>query len=244
MTLIKFSAIVSEVSGKLNGSIFSRNRSGAIIKNRMIPINRQSSTQQPNRINWSFLIRTWNSLSVEQINTWNVAALTISWQNKLGDSYHPSGQQLFLYCNQNLYTIGFDTILSYVAPRAVELITSASVYQNRSNPSEFLLSFSPSPTPTTVIYKLYATPALSYGINYAKKYLREICLINGYTPSPYLISPQYEARFGSFVYGKQIFFKLVAVEKSSGFHSPPFYFNYIVTNYRQPHPFQLFGFSF
>ena len=248
MTKILYSGLVSDNRGKLNGSIFSKNRTGNIIKNFASPRNPQSSTQQPNRSNWQYIVKLWQTLTTEQRASWSALATTITWHDKIGTVFSPTGQMLYLYCNQNLYSIGLPMLLSAVTPVAKELISTCQITQYRTGGWGAVLSFVPSIITESIYYKIYATIGLSPGISYAKKWFRQIGILATLTSSPVDITVMYSSLFGVPVDGKKIFIKMLPVQDFSGFSSLPVFTDFIVNipthPVLSPAPVLTFGFSF
>jgi hypothetical protein len=248
MTKILYSGLVSDQRGKLNGTIFSKNRTGNILKNFASPRNPQSGTQQPNRANWQYIVKYWGSLETIQRASWSDLAANVTWHDKLGTAFHPTGQMLYLYCNQNLFVINQPMLSAAVAPVAHTLISSCSISQNHSGAWGARLSFLPSPVNPNIYYRLSATPALSPGITYAKKYFRQIGILAPAVASPIDITTMYLSIFPVPVSGRKIFIKLQPVENTSGFSSLPVFCDFITIIPTPIHiiPFGVltFGFSF
>lgn len=107
MALVRFGSTISEIRGSINGATFSRNRAGAIIRNRITPINPNTMSQAQIRYLFSYVASQWASLNQNQKTQWNDYAKTLTfWVNRLGESYTPSGRQVFQYCNINLILSG------------------------------------------------------------------------------------------------------------------------------------------
>ena len=112
MGLIQYSGLLNGIHGKINGSVFCRNRTGSIIKTKATPINQKSQSQTANRASLLFLSKYWALLTEQQRTDWNVFALTVTNTNYFGQTYNPSGFNTFCRLNQNLYIIGGKTIYS------------------------------------------------------------------------------------------------------------------------------------
>src|SRR3989304_844529 len=56
-------AIVSEIRGKIAATVFSRNRGGAVIRNRIKPINRRSVGQSTRRQVLGSLASSWRGVA-------------------------------------------------------------------------------------------------------------------------------------------------------------------------------------
>lgn len=102
MARIKFSGLVSEMKGKLNGSVLSSNRGGAYIRNNKAGQKNLSakSTQVKNK--FGSLASQWRNLSVEQQEQWALMAPNYPTTNKFGDVRIPSGYELFMRLNGTL----------------------------------------------------------------------------------------------------------------------------------------------
>lgn len=90
-----FVPIHGQMSGSIAGNTFSRNRSGAYVRNRGIPVNPNTAGQQVVRGALGAAVSIWNnSLTVAEREAWNAYALTVTRTNALGVQYNPSGFQL------------------------------------------------------------------------------------------------------------------------------------------------------
>ena len=73
MALFTPGAIVSEVSGKIAATVYSRNKGGAVIRNRRTPINRRSVAQSTRRQGLASFASAWRGLTDAQRAAWNAA---------------------------------------------------------------------------------------------------------------------------------------------------------------------------
>lgn len=105
MALIR-SSILSDIRGSVGGSTYARNKSGAYVRNRTMPINPNTSRQADVRAALNNLAFIFNTLDRVTVNAWNEAASTYPAFNKLGEEYIQSGKQLFISCGLNLRAIG------------------------------------------------------------------------------------------------------------------------------------------
>lgn len=110
MAKIKFSALVSEMSGKLNGSVIVRGKSGAFVRNRVIPINANTTSQSAARQNFAIISKAWSSLTEAQRATWNSGVENWKYSNLFADIKKLSGKALFQKLNSNLVLNGFASI--------------------------------------------------------------------------------------------------------------------------------------
>lgn len=94
------SQIVTAASGSVRGCVFSRNRSGAYIRGRGIPVNPGSQQQNLTRTSLATLIARWTStLTSAQRTSWNTWALNTPHSDALGQSIILTGQNAYVSAN-------------------------------------------------------------------------------------------------------------------------------------------------
>jgi hypothetical protein len=118
----------SAASGKLGGVVASHNRNGSYLRHHVVPVQPRTASQTANRSQLAAFSSAYKSLTSEQISGWNALGDTVTLKSKLGTTYHPTGQQLFVSCNRHLAELGIPTLLS-VAPSIPSIpgITSLTV---------------------------------------------------------------------------------------------------------------------
>jgi hypothetical protein len=104
------SALISDARNKLGGDIFARNRAGLYVRVKVKPKNPKTTNQQANRANFSTFTKGWRSLTAAQIAGWNNLANSSTLTDTLGNSFMPSGLQLYVGLNRNLAQIGATAI--------------------------------------------------------------------------------------------------------------------------------------
>jgi hypothetical protein len=100
------SALISDARNKLGGDVFARNRAGLYVRVKVKPKNPKTTSQQANRANFATYTKAFRSLTAAQILGWNTLASSSTLTDTLGNSYAPSGLQLYISCNRNLHLIG------------------------------------------------------------------------------------------------------------------------------------------
>lgn len=228
MALVKFSALISGMWGKLNGSIFSSTRQGYIIKNKFTPTNPQTPLQQSTRARIAFLSSNWKTLTDNQRLLWNNAASSHIRFNHWGDPYIMSGYTLFLSCNINLSLIALNFTNDYITPPSPTLINSLASSFISTNTNKILVEFAPFPVSPFIDYILFATPPLSAGINYVLSQYRQIGIITNSSTLPFYADSFYFNKFPNYSQGQKVFFKLLPISNISGDSYPAFYSNCII----------------
>ena len=102
MARIKFGMMMTDARGKLGGQVFSKTRSGAIVRTKVTPVNPRSVAQANARAILGDNSGKWATLTEEQRLSWIAAADNVVKTNIFGDNYKPSGKNLFVGTNANL----------------------------------------------------------------------------------------------------------------------------------------------
>lgn len=99
MALIK-STLLAQISGSLNGTVFSHNAGGQYVRNRSIPTNPGTDRQDVVRTAMTSLSTTWKyALSNLQREQWRLWGATQTVTNRLGDPITLSGIAAFQRVN-------------------------------------------------------------------------------------------------------------------------------------------------
>lgn len=209
--LIKLTAVVDNISGKLNGTVFARNKGGHYMRSKSNPVNPQTDFQMNVRGDFGAMATAWRALTQAQRNAWDAAAADFPYQNKLGDTKILSGFNLFMKLNQNLETANVDidfgrtvTPLGVAQPTNVELQISAQVPGDPPQPSILRVTVQR----TSSLYKttmlIYATPQFSAGIKNFKNKLRLIQVVpvvGSIGPVIENVTTAWEDRYGALTHG-------------------------------------------
>lgn len=100
MALIKFGGGITEMRGSIAGNVYSRNRYGAYVRARTVPVNPQSALQTEVRSSIAALAVRWSStLTAAQRTAWNLYGSSIAMSNKLGETIFLSGFNHFIRSN-------------------------------------------------------------------------------------------------------------------------------------------------
>lgn len=217
MSKIKYSALVSDMRNKLNGSVMSKNRYGSYIRNKVTPVNPQTSFQTNQRANLSALSAAWRSLTDSQRAGWFAVAAGAPRTDIFGDPKILAGNALFVSLNLNLLAAGqaqiddapiFDTVpVISGADLTVELTAGALTTAE--------ITITPATIPVGFSLIVYATPGVSPGISFVKNKYR---YLGNFTPAVGVIDFQaaYIARFGDPLLGNKVFVRLALVNNTTG----------------------------
>ena len=230
MALIKLTAIVDNISGKLNGSVFANNKGGHYVRSKSKPTNPQTSEQSLRRSIFASIASSWRELSQGQRNAWEQAAQDFPYTNRLGDTKILSGFSLHQKLNTNLTLIQQAADLAGPpSPQGVGSVVHAAgsfiLPQPGDDPlSEIEFGMEGRRQATSVL--VYATAGLSPGISNFNNRLRLISVkapeLSGTTTLD--ITQPYIARFGTPAEGSKIGFGLRIINANTGEASPIFTF--------------------
>jgi hypothetical protein len=91
------------MSGSAGGNTYSRNRFGAYMRNRTVPINPQSAAQSRARNAVGLLAQRWfSTLTAAQRAAWGTYADNVAMLNKLGEPIHITGFNHYIRSNSIL----------------------------------------------------------------------------------------------------------------------------------------------
>lgn len=215
-------AIVSEVRGTIAATTYSKNKGGAILRNRVTPINRRSTNQTQRRQILAALASAWRSLSQANRDSWNNASPNFPQSDNLGQTIFLTGEQLYVRCNANLILTGNAQITSAPAPTSFDVLAFTSLTATADD-GAISLAFTPT-VPTGFEMVVRATPPISPGVSFVpQSKFRFLSSIAPAATSPQDIAAAYAAVFGAITGAtdQKIFVEMFLVEQASGLAGIP-----------------------
>jgi hypothetical protein len=212
MAKIKLGAFITEIRGKVGGTIFSKNKGGAYTKNKVTPSNPQTQKQQAQRSLLTTFSQAWRNLSEAQRTAWKNGAQNFPLVNIFGDVYYLAGNMLYNRLNLNLEKIGQSPISDIPTPEgtteclATSLTASATVL-------DIAISAAVGGGNSVLVR---ATPGLSAGISNFSNRLRDLEVFGAGATSPLDIFASYSAKYGTPKSGQRIGVEIVAVNNTTG----------------------------
>lgn len=209
-------------SGSIQGTTYSRNRYGQYTRSRAIPVNPNSAAQGTMRARFGDNAQAWRSLTVAQRAGWASLGDQIQRTDALGQVYTLTGQQAYIFINNNNLDAG-----NAVVADAPAVISPAGLLTATITSTGGTLSVAYTATPLGAGARLfvYASPQRSPGRNFEGDY-RLIFQSAAAAASPANILAAYTARFGAPVVGNKLFFSLVVY--TGGFVSAPLNTSHVV----------------
>ena len=106
MALVVLGTTLGQASGRIGGTVFSKNRAGVYIRNGTKPVNTYTIYRAEVKARLSAASQHWVGMSLADRTAWNVWAAQIPWKNRLGQSISLTGQQACIQCNARILAVG------------------------------------------------------------------------------------------------------------------------------------------
>ena len=236
MAKLALSGLCSDASGKLGASIIYRHNGQLMERTYTKPANPQTSYQTNVRTNWGMLQHLWQTITEAQRFSWKFAASQIKLSNSIGTKFTPTAQQLFMKCNQNLFSCGLSSVPSFISPLPFcSLINPTAIFNSHHifppPHTDFNIIFPGQTSAANLTYLIFCTNALSTGISNGKKYLRFIGLLPASTSDSIDVLGMFSSRYGPAIgYTGKVFLKLIPIDNGSGFNGQVLNFSSIIQN--------------
>lgn len=214
MALIKYGAVISEARGKEAGVIFSRNAYGAYLKQKVSPVNPNTSFQSAVRNRLAAIAQAYKDLNSAEKTEWTDFGAQQIRINRFGDQTAFTGFAAYIKCNQNLVNVGEDPITSPVAPISFpELELSFATL----NDTTIELAFTPDPIGTGLKMVIDMTPSILGGKKFVKNLYRQIAVSAVNQGANLSLTTAYPAKFGALpVEGARVYCRARLVDVVSG----------------------------
>jgi len=225
MAKLLFTAFLADARGKVNGTVFSKNRGGAYARTKVTPSNPQTSFQSTVRQRLAGLAAQFRALTASQILSWNVAVNDFPVSNIFGNTIHLTGLQLYVRLNANLEGIGAAQISDPPLPVGFSFLDPEI-----NTLSNVALTLDLTAATVDEYYLIEATPSVSPGKFFVKNLYRVIGNVQG-TGAAIVANNQfanYSAKFGAPVTGQRVSLRVSLVNSVTGQKSVPVNFNGIV----------------
>jgi hypothetical protein len=212
---------ITEARGSFQATTFTRNASGAVIRSRVKPINRRSTSQSLVRQQFGSIASSWRGLTQTQRDSWEAAKSSFPYQDTLGQTKIYTASQLYEKFNRNILAIGGTIIATAPSPASFDIYTLAV---SDTDTDALAITIGPNPIPATDSVILYATRPVSAGRNtVGQSDFRQLDVLLAADTPPQTIVTAYEAVFGSLagLGGQKVFIQIRPVKTASGIAAVP-----------------------
>lgn len=132
MALVRLGGLITDARGSMGGTVFSRNRAGAIIRARVVPTDPSTAGQNLARARWAAGPVAWAALTEAERQAFNNKAEIVVFPNKLGDAAKPSGFNLFMKVFASLDIAGLTQVTTPPVTPITEDFGTTMIYTGAS----------------------------------------------------------------------------------------------------------------
>jgi len=127
MAIVQYTAIVNQLRGKLNGSVFNKARTAYTLQGKQTPNKATTVSQNQNRNLFGQIQRTWKSLTNAQRSNAALIAANHPVRDRLGNLVHISGYNWFIKANMFRVSTGYP-IANNLNPAVISTYTFSSAF--------------------------------------------------------------------------------------------------------------------
>lgn len=223
MAKIMFGAIATDARGKIAGVVYSKNASGAYIRQKVSPTQSLTARRGVVRARLGGLAQYFSgTLTTTQVAAWNSFAKNNPVTDVFGRTMTLSGIQTFCRLNATILNVGGTQIDDPPANLAITALETITLTSDASTPT-LSLAFTATPLGTNTMLNVMASQQLPSGRTFTKPFLRWIYASAAAGTSPVNILTAYTTKFGALVAGTKIGLIANTVDSTTGAASPGLY---------------------
>lgn len=218
MAVVKWTALVTGMKGKLRGSVLQFGAAGQVMR-----ANRQFNSfsnvlWNQSKNNLGNVTQNWRLLTPAQRNAWSAQTLNYPTTDRYGNTHYPSPYTLHMRLNlAMLYHTG-TMLTTPLAPAAYSNITPLGLVISGTPTITATIGAS---TTTDELVLIFATPPLSNGRRAPKGLYRLMAAVDMSAITSYDFTTEYTKSYGQITPLMQIFCKAEVFNKTTGQISPP-----------------------
>lgn len=218
MAIFTAGPLAAAISGSIGGTVFSRNRGGAYMRARTIPVDPNTSFQQNSRARLATTSQDWQELTQAQRDSWLNWARQNPNTNALGAQITLSGQQAFVGLNSRLLAAAASTIDVPPIVPAPDAFTSI-VQDGDLGIGDFDLTFASTLESGNQVM-LFGAVLNSAGIAYVRNLFKLVSFSSVDESSPWDNESDMIARLGTLVVDQTVHIKAAQFDPATGLVSP------------------------
>lgn len=204
MAKIQFSALLSDARKKIGSAVFSKSRTGNYVRIKKSPTQPRTSAQRSVRSAFSTNSKAWpGTLTAAERAGWNSLAASSTRKDRFGNSFKPTGLQLYQLCARNAQTCGAATLASAPANLDVDSPISATLTAHSAAGGTLTVAVGTNPAAGDYVIVAAAAP-ISAGRTFVGKLYRVLEVFTGPVSPPMNILSAYTTKFGSLATGQNI----------------------------------------
>lgn len=202
MAVVKYGSIVTEIKGKIGGTVFQGGISGPVAGNKNhlsisnVTLGKQNRSTSSKIFNQhgtlAYIAGFWQQLTDLERAAWNAAAIGFPFKNKFGEMYTGSGYQVYMSLAINSLNMGQGLLSDPPIPSALA-VASPYTIEPFTDPNTFEITTTVNPNSIIVIY---ATTPLSAGVAMRTSFLKAITKFDEGASMPADLTAAYKAVYG------------------------------------------------
>jgi hypothetical protein len=216
MAKILLGAAIGDARGSVGAHTFTKGRFGPVLRQKVSPVQPRSAKVMAIRAFFQRISGYWSSAAMDAYRAgWDSLAAITNFTNAFGNTYHPTGLQLFQMCNRNLQLLGLPILDPAPANLTIDPPLTADLTAAATGPV-VSLAFTPDPVPADVDFCFEATPCFKNGVNFAGPRYKWLANRGPDSASPADLAAAYSAIFGTPRAGTKLFVRVWAVSRITG----------------------------
>ncbi len=222
MAKLLFGIGVADARNKLGGHVFSKNRNGAYVRQKVSPSQPRTPAQLVVRAAFGGFAKAWGTeLTATQRAGWIALASSNPVPDQFGNPQVLTGLQFYQRVNRNLHTISVTRLDDAPADQTTQSLASLSLTATFTG-SVLTATFTPSPLDAGMHLVITATPPLSPGRTFFTAFLKlAFADPNDLTTSSVDFYSDWSAIFGPLQPGQIIGISSYVINEVNGAASTP-----------------------
>lgn len=215
MALFRPGPLVGQVSGRVAGVVFARNRGGAYVRNGPSPVQPRTIYQQAVRNALAVASAAWNDLTDNQRQAWSEWAKLNPIKNRIGESVTLQGNAAYVQLNSRLAFLGIAPKTATPAVGSPSGLLTLSVTAD-IGAGDFELVFTATPLGTNERLILEGCNVRATDVKFIENRLVVFDTTDAAEASPYEIESPFQNRLGSVAVGDRIYVRAQVVDDRNG----------------------------
>lgn len=233
MASIKYSGLITEIKGKIGGTVFKATKQGFAVQNtpNKAGIRRNimaGPIQNPNKLKTTFggkgqiqlayIAGWWRNLSEEQRNAWNLAAPSFPRSNKFGVVYTPTGYNIFMEFGLNLLSVGDNLVSDPPLVITVDPPVVNNLYQEVDGTVHLDRTV---PVASTIKWQVWATNEIGAGRSPNTAQFKLLGWLASSDGNDVNLDSWYQGVWNKLPRNPSIYMRFIAVDTNTGIKSVP-----------------------
>jgi len=215
MALIRPGAVVGQISGRVGGVVFARNRGGAYVRNGPAPVQPRTIYQTQVRNALSTASSAWDGLTEDQRKAWSEWAKLNPIKNRIGETVTLQGNAAFVELNSRLARLGIAPVAATPAVGAPAGLLTLSLNAD-IGAGAFEAVFTPNPLGANQRIVIEGCNTRATAVEFIENRLVLVTAGAAASTSPMDIQAAFEARLGTLAVGDHVWIRAYIIDDRNG----------------------------